>query len=215
MKDSEIVHIPLPTVRRMPAYLRILHEFQQEKIPWISTTDFSMRLSLKPIQVRKDMAYTGLQGKPRLGFEVNLLRQAIEEMLGWDSRTEAVLVGSGALGSALLGYKGFSQHGLKIVAAFDSNPAIIGKQIHGLKIQGLSDLAPFIKKNSIPIGIITVPESYGQEIADKLVEAGIRGIWNFSPVKLNVPHNVMVQKEDLASGLAVLSVMLNQDAARS
>jgi len=210
MHQEEYIHIPLPTIRRMPSYLRILQEFQQDGREWISTTDFSQRLSLKPIQVRKDMAYSGITGKPRLGFEVDNLISAIRRMLGWDNKTEAVLVGAGALGSALLGYKGFTQHGLKIVAAFDNNPSVIGKKVHGLAVQPLTKLEDLIQRMGIPIGIITVPETQGQQIADRLVNAGIKGIWNFSPVKLMVPEDVKVQREDLASGLAVLSVMLNQ-----
>lgn len=208
---QSFTHIPLPTIRRMPSYLRILQEFQQENKEWISTTDFSGRLSLKPIQVRKDMAYTGIQGKPRLGFEVNELLNAIRRTLGWDNSADAIIVGAGALGSALLGYKGFSEHGLKLVAAFDNNPEVSGSKIHGIEVFPLEKLEDLIQRMGITIGIITVPEDFGQEIADRLINAGIRGIWNFSPVKLKVPGHVKVQKEDLASGLAVLSVMMHQE----
>jgi len=212
--ENALIPIPLPTIRRMPGYLRILQEYQAEGKQWISTTDFSNRLSLKPIQVRKDMAYSGITGKPRLGFEVEELLPAIRRTLGWDNHSEAVLVGTGALGSALLGYKGFSEHGLKIVAAFDVNPAVIGKEIHGVKVLPMDSLESHIKRTGIPIGIITVPEQFGQQIADKMVHAGIKGIWNFSPVKLQVPPEIKVQKEDLSGGLAILSVMLQQDSSK-
>lgn len=200
--------IPLPTIRRMPSYLRVTRDFEEEGRAWISTTDFSEILDLKPIQVRKDLAFTGLAGKPRLGFEVSLLIKAITDMLGWNNSTDAVLVGAGALGSALLGFKGFKEHGLNIVAAFDANPALVGTEIHGKKVFPLEKLDDLVMGMGVSMGIITVPEQVGQETADRLVKAGIRGIWNFSPVKLRVPPDVIVQREDLSSGLAVLSVKL-------
>jgi len=202
--------IPLPTIRRMPNYLRITRDFLEEGKDWISTTDFSEILDLKPIQVRKDLAFTGLAGKPRLGFEVPLLIKAITDLLGWNNSTDAVLVGAGALGSAILGFRGFAEHGLNIVAAFDSNPAIVGTEIHGKTVFALDKLKNLVSRMGIIMGIITVPESVGQETADRLVDAGIKGIWNFSPVKLRVPEDIIVQREDLSSGLAVLSVKLSE-----
>lgn len=204
-------NIPLPTIRRMPGYLRVLQDFQKEQEEWITTTNFSSHLSLKPIQIRKDMVYTGITGTPRLGFEVDKLTQAIRKMLGWDNPSEAVLIGAGALGSALLGYKGFAAHGLKIVAPFDSNDSIVGNNIHGLVVQPMEKLEDLIVRMGISIGIITVPDDSGQSIADRLIAAGIQGIWNFSSVKLKVPSYIMVQKEDIASGLAVLSVKMKNE----
>jgi redox-sensing transcriptional repressor len=202
--------IPLPTIRRMPNYLRITRDFLEEGRDWISTTDFSEILDLKPIQVRKDLAFTGLAGKPRLGFEVPLLIKAITDLLGWNNSTDAILVGAGALGSAILGFRGFDEHGLNIVAAFDANPALVGTEIHGKTVFALDKLANLVGRMGITMGIITVPEAVGQETADRLVGAGIKGIWNFSPVKLRVPDDVIVQREDLSSGLAVLSVKLSE-----
>ena len=202
--------IPLPTIRRMPNYLRVTRDFLDEGKEWISTTDFSEILGLKPIQVRKDLAFTGLAGKPRLGFEVPLLIKAINDLLGWNNSTDAVLVGAGALGSAILGFRGFAEHGLNIVAAFDANPAIVGTEIHGKSVFSLDKLENLVHRMGITMGIITVPEAVGQQTADLLVKAGIRGIWNFCPVTLRVPGDVIVQREDLSSGLAVLSVRLTE-----
>jgi redox-sensing transcriptional repressor len=200
--------IPLPTIRRMPSYLRVTKEFLEEGKTWISTTDFSQILELKPIQVRKDLAFTGLAGKPRLGFEVALLIEAITKLLGWNRSTEAILVGAGALGSAILGFRGFTDHGLNIVAAFDTNPALVGSEIHGKKVHSMDKLESLVQRMGITMGIITVPENSGQATADCMVAAGIKGIWNFSPVKLRVPSEIIVQREDLSSGLAILSVRL-------
>ena len=201
---------PLPSVRRLPLYLTVLEEFAREGREWISTTDFSEVLYLKPIQVRKDLAHTGIIGKPKKGFKVEELIATIYDFLGWNNLTEAFLVGAGALGSALLGYDGFRRHGLNIVAAFDVSPNIIGTTIHSMEIMPMDKLADLARRMQVKLGIITVPSSGAQDAADRLVEAGIKGIWNFSPIKLHVPDTVVVQREDISSGLAVLSVKLGR-----
>ncbi len=202
--------VPLPSVRRLPLYLTVLEEFEREGKEWISTTDFSEVLFLKPIQVRKDLAHTGIIGKPKKGFKVNELISTINKFLGWNNLTDAFLMGAGALGSALLGYNGFQNHGLNIVAAFDSSPSVIGKTIHGKKILPIEQIKDLALRMHVKLGIITVPREAAQEAADNLIAAGIKGIWNFSPIKLQVPEDVVVQREDLSSGLAVLSVKLGR-----
>ena len=209
-KDSLQNSAPLPSVRRLPLYLTVLEEFEREGREWISTTDFSEVLFLKPIQVRKDLAHTGIIGKPKKGFKVDELISTINSFLGWNNLTDAFLVGAGALGSALLGYTGFQNHGLNIVAAFDVSPSVIGKTIHGKQVLPIEQLKELGQRMHVRLGIITVPSVGAQDAADKLVEAGINGIWNFSPVKLHVPETVVVQREDISSGLAVLSVKLGR-----
>lgn len=199
---------PLPTIKRIPAYLKLLNEFENNEEEWISTTMISERLNLKPIQIRKDMAFTGIIGQPKKGYPVKELKNKILTFLGWNNATDAFLVGCGGLGSALLGYKGFETHGLNIVGAFDSNPDKIGSLIHGKTVMDISKLGDLAKRMFVKIGIITVPEKYAQQIADLMVEAGIKAIWNFAPVKLNLPNDVCLQMEDLSEGLAVLSVKL-------
>lgn len=196
--------VPLPTIRRMASYIRVLQKFKKQNIRWISTTEFAKRLSLKPIQVRKDLTFTGITGKPRFGFDVVELMGAIETILGWDNRSEAILIGAGGLGSALLGYKGFDRYGFHIVVACDINPDLVGKTIHDKQVVHLDRLEVLVKRLGVSIGILTVPASVGQEIADRLISIGIKGIWNFSPIKLKVPEGIIVQQEDLSSGLAVL-----------
>ncbi|MDR1058582.1 MAG: redox-sensing transcriptional repressor Rex, partial [Treponema sp.] len=137
------------------------------------------------------------------------LISAIEHFLGWDSPWEAALVGVGNLGSALLGYQEFPLHGLHITTAFDSNPRKIGATIHGVRIMNAETMDIQIRNFGIKIAILTVPSSGAQKAADTLVSAGIGGIWNFTNIKLKVPKNVIVQKEDLSSGYAMLCVKLN------
>ncbi len=202
------MNAPLPTVKRGPLYLRILMEYDKKGIEWISATDIASRLNLTSIQVRKDLSLTGNTGMPKKGFHVKELMQALLHFLGWDSSNDAFLVGAGALGSALLGYRGFEEHGLNIIAAFDNDPLKIGKVIHGKKVLDIKKLKSLSGRMNIKIGIITVPENHAQETADILIEAGIKGIWNFSPVKLLLPDGIIVQREDLSSGFAVLSAKI-------
>lgn len=195
----------VPTLKRMPLYLRVLRRMKEEGAEYASGAVVAKELDLDPIVVRKDLAITGVVGRPRLGFALDEIIDGVERFLGWNNTTDAFLVGAGSLGSALLGYKGFQQQGLRIVAAFDASPKIIGKKVHGKEILSIEKLPELAKRMHVQIGILTVPETVAQEMCDMMVAAGIRGIWNFTPVKLDVPENVILQREDLAQSLAVLS----------
>ncbi len=195
----------VPTLRRMPLYLRMLREMRETGQPYASGAVVARELNLDPIVVRKDMAITGVIGRPRLGFPVEELIAAIETFLGWSNTTDAFLCGVGSLGRALLGYDGFKQHGLRIIAAFDTDPAKIDTHERGVRIFPLAKMPAMIKRMHVQLGILTVPTDAAQSVADTMIEAGIRGIWNFSPVKLTVPERIVIQRVDLASSLAVLS----------
>ena len=192
-------------VKRLPAYLQMLRVLQGEGHEYVSGTLLATTHSLEPVIVRKDLTLTGAVGLPRRGFRVADLIMAIERFLGWDNQTKAVLVGVGNLGTALLGYQGFETLGLRIAGAFDRDPAKVGRWIQGRKVQRLSQLAAFVKRGGIRLGVLTVPAAAAQETADLMIHAGIRGIWNFSPARLEIPAGIVAQKEDLAEGLAVLS----------
>lgn len=202
-------------VRRLPAYLQLLRVLQAEGHEYVSGTLLATTHNLEPVIVRKDLAVTGIVGTPRRGFKVAELIPAIERFLGWDNQTKALLIGVGNLGAALLGYRGFENFGLRIVGAFDQDPAKVGKWVQGRKVQPIGQLAAFIKRGSIALGVLTVPAEAAQAAADLMIRAGIRGIWNFTPVKLQVPDHVVTQKEDLAEGLAVLSHRLQHLAGGS
>jgi len=152
----------------------------------------------------------GIPGKPRTGYCLKDIIQAIEKFLGWNNVDESFLVGTGALGSALLGHKPFEENGLKIVAGFDIDPERVGKVIHGKKIFHLSKLNELAQRMNVKVGIITVPWRSAQEVADVLIDAGILGIWNFSMLKLKTPPEVVCHNENLSGGLAVFSVKLQQ-----
>lgn len=195
----------LPTIKRLPLYLRVLQDMEKEGMTYASGAVVAQRLSLDPIVVRKDLAITGVTGRPRLGFPLHELIEAIQEFLGWRNIYDAALVGAGSLGSALLRYDGFRQHGLRITAAFDTSPKRIGHTVNKVKIQPVDKIVPVIRELRIQLAILTVPAEAAQEMADRLVEAGVRGIWNFTPIRLAVPPHVILQREDLAASLAVLS----------
>jgi redox-sensing transcriptional repressor len=200
----------VPSIRRLPSYLHIIRQFQRDEGEYISGTLIAQELNLEPIQVRKDLAITGVAGKPKKGYPVEALIAAIEHFLGWNRTRNAVLAGVGNLGTALLGYPEFKRHGLNILAAFDRDSAKIGREVHGVPVLPVDAMETEIPRLGVTTAILTVPFSFAQETADILIKAGIRGIWNFTNVKLKVPEGVVVQKEDLSSGYAMLCVMLHE-----
>jgi redox-sensing transcriptional repressor len=208
MSDDQYIAIPLPTIRRYPVYLRLLKDWALRGEAWISATTLAGELRLNPIQVRKDMACTGVEGKPKVGFEVDALIAAIEHHLGWDNTTDAVLVGAGNLGSALVGYKGFENYGLRIIAVFDTDPEKVGNMVHGRKIQAMKELKMTVKRLTVNMGVLAVPEQAAQEAAEAMVKAGIRGIWSFAPKNLKLPESVVIQRTDLSTSFAELSSKL-------
>ncbi len=193
-----------PAIRRMPSYLHLIRQADADGIEYISGTVIANELNLEPIQVRKDLALTGITGKPKRGYLVPALITAIEHFLGWDKPKNAILIGAGNLGTALTGYQEFQFHGLNFVAAFDTNPERIGKFIHGVPVLSMNCLEENVKNLGATIAVLTVPSSHAQETADLIVKTGIRAIWNFTNTKINVPDNVAVQREDLTSGYAML-----------
>lgn len=204
-----------PSIRRMPSYLRILKDLVATEQKAVSATFLAKALGFEAIVVRKDFDPLPITGKSGVGYDIHELIKAIEDHLGWNNITDAFLVGTGNLGSALLGYRGFEQYGVKIVLAFDVDPAKTHQTIHEVHVLSVDELPLMAERMKVQIGILAVPVECAQAIADKMIQAGIRGIWNFAPVKLVVPENVVVQNEDLAEGLAVLSVKLDRSKAQA
>ncbi|HPX25584.1 MAG TPA: redox-sensing transcriptional repressor Rex [Treponemataceae bacterium] len=200
-----------PSIRRLPSYLHIIRQAQKDGYEFISGTIIAQELHLEPIQVRKDLTITGIIGKPKRGYPVVPLIAAIEHFLGWDSVKNAVIIGAGNLATALTGYQEFQLHGLNFVGAFDSDTSKIGGHIHGVPVFSMETLNTQVKNLGATIAVITVPSSYAQETADKAVSAGIKSIWNFTNVKLNLPDDVVSQREDLTSGYALLCVKMDAD----
>ncbi len=198
---------PTPSLRRLPLYLRLLRTWVQQGRTTVSCTSLAEELGQDPTQVRKDLAITGIVGKPKVGYDLVELAEAIELFLGWNSTNRAVLVGAGNLGLALLGYGGFQAYGLEIVAAFDSNPEKTGEYC-GKKIFPLSKLPAMARRQKIRLGILAVPQAAAVEAANMMVDCGIQAVLNFTSVRLHLPEGVIVEEIDLAQNLAVLSHQL-------
>jgi redox-sensing transcriptional repressor len=198
-------------LRRLPFYLSYLRSKYQEGVMYISSPQIALGLELSEEQVRKDLALISKScGKPKTGRSVETLIMDLEEYLGYKNVSKAVIVGAGHLGSALIAYQGFAKYGLDVMAAFDNNPLKIGTIVGDKNIYSLDSLEEVCQKQSVEIGIITVPAEAAQEVCDRLVNLGVRAIWNFAPIKLDVKENVIVQNENMASSLAVLSSKLRK-----
>ncbi len=204
--DKELTNVSKATLERLPSYHRCLAEKQEAGEKTVSSTAIAEELHLSAVQVRKDLAaISSAAGKPKLGFEVDELLGDINRLLGYNNVTDAVLVGVGGLGSALAGYGGFKSYGLNIVAAFDTDPARIGKEVGGVRVYSADVLSQTVREKKVRIGIIAVPKQAAQAAADALVEGGVRAIWNFAPVHLALPADIAVKNEDMAASLAILS----------
>lgn len=186
------------TLKRLPQYLRIIK--QNSDLEFISSTFIACELNLNPIQVRKDLALVcKSEGKPGNGFEVKKIIQEIEEFLGFNQVNNAILVGAGKLGQALLNYQGFSSN-LNIKMAFDVDE----KKCDDKKIFNLNKMNNLIQKEDIKIGIITVPKEVAQNVCDMMIETGIKAIWNFAPINLKVPEEISLKNEDLTASVLIL-----------
>ena len=155
--------------------------------------------------MRKDLALVSDGGRPKIGYLRSALVEDIEAFLGYDNTTDAIIVGAGKLGCALLGYEGFAEYGLNIVAAFDRTPH---EDMSGKPVYPVDNLPSFCKRNKVLMGIITVPAAHAQEVADRMIECGIKAIWNFAPVHLEAPSHILIQNQNMATNLAVLSMHL-------
>ena len=202
--------VPEPTLKRLPLYHRFLKDLGGAGREFVSCTDIGAELKLDPTQVRKDLEAAGIAGRPRVGYPIATVIDGLEEFLGWKKVNEAFLVGAGSMGSALLGYRKFEECGLKIVAAFDRDPAKVGQRIHGKHVLALDKLPDLAQRMHVLMGIITVPAPEAQAVAEMMVEGGIRAIWNFAPLRLRLPDGMIVHNEDLYCSLASLSKKLSQ-----
>lgn len=204
--------VPKQTVKRLPDYLTYLKGKAEEGVINISAPMVAKGLNLNEVQVRKDLASVSQNGgKPRTGYLLSGLIADIEKYLGYDNVKDAIVVGVGHLGSALMSFKGFQNHGLNVIAGFDTNNNLIGTEVNGKKIFSIDYMIELCKKLNIHIGIITVPDEYAQQVCDIMVKAGILAVWNFAQVHLKVPDSIIVQNENLAASLAILSKSIRID----
>ena len=194
-------------LKRLPGYLSYLKSLPEGTATYISATTLANALGMGEVQVRKDLAMVSDGGRPKVGYLRENLIEDISQFLGYDNTTDAILIGAGKLGQALLGYNGFEAYGLNILAAFDAAPAV-ERTDEGKPIYHIDKLESFCRSHNVLMGIITVPAEHAQQVCDKLIASGIKAIWNFAPIHLDVPVNILVQNENMATSLAVLSMHL-------
>jgi len=204
MKRNEI---PKAVLKRLPSYLNYLKSLPEDTSPYISATAVANALGMGEVQVRKDLAMVSDGGRPKIGYMREGLIEDISQFLGYDNTTDAILIGAGKLGQALLGYSGFGAYGLNILAAFDIKPAAESTE-DGKPIYPMEQLESFCRSNKVLMGIITVPTEYAQSVCDRLIGCGIKAVWNFAPTHLDVPSHILVQNENMATSLALLSMHL-------
>lgn len=207
------IELPRPTLERLPAYHRIVAQVVEAGDEYIASSDLGRELNIDDAQVRRDLSFVWGKGRPGLGYEAAELLRRLEDVLGFNNLADTVLVGAGRLGMALYHYPGFRAYGLEIVAVFDNDPDKVGRPVAPGSDQfvlPVSKLGDLVHRLRVQLGIVAVPPREAQQVADTMVQAGIRAIWNFAPVTLRVPVNVVVRQEDLAVGLATLQYHLAQ-----
>ena len=201
--------VPEPTLRRLPWYLSNAKLMRDKGETYVSSTQISRQINIDASQVAKDLSYVKISGRTRVGYEINSLIEVLESFLGFTDMHKAFLFGVGSLGGALLRDTGLQQFGLEIVGAFDINPEMVGTEINGIPIYHSDEFEAKMKEASVNIGVLTVPISIAQEITDKMVAGGIKAVWNFTPFRIRVPEDIVVQNTSLYAHLAVMFNRLN------
>lgn len=203
--------IPEPTIRRLPWYLSNSKLLKQKGERYVSSTQLAKETGIDSSQIAKDLSYVNISGRTRVGYEIDSLIEVLENFLGFVGIHKAFLFGSGSLGAALLDDSGLSHFGLEIVAAFDINPKLVGTKVNGIPIYHTDDFYQIAKTYHVNIGILTVPIEIAQCITDTMVKGGIKAIWNFTPFRILVPDNIVVQNTSLYAHLALMFNRLKEN----
>ncbi len=205
-------NVPEPALRRLPWYLAYIKLLKKKGQTHVSSTQIAKKINVSSTQIAKDLSYVKVSGKTRVGYEIAVLIEVLEQFLGFTSQHKAVVLGVGSLGGALLSDSGLEQFGLKIFAGFDVNESIIGSKINNIPVYNIEDFAQHNNIINADIGILTVPPDNAQEIADFAIKNGIRAIWNFTPFRIRVPEHIVLQNTSLYAHLAVMFNRLSVNA---
>ena len=201
--------VPEPTLRRLPWYLAFVKLMKGKGEAFISSTQIAKEINVDPSQVAKDLSFVNISGKTRVGYDINALVDVLEDFLGFTSQHKAFLFGVGSLGASLLHDTGLSQYGLEIVAGFDVREDLAGSMINGIPVFHMDDFPAKQKEYGATIGVITVPVEKAQEVTDRIIEGGIKALWNFTPFRIRVPEHIVVQNTSMYAHLAVMFNRLN------
>ncbi len=202
--DKLLWKIPEPTLRRLPWYLAIAKLLKNKGETFISSTQIGREINIDASQIAKDLSFVDISGKTRVGYDIDSLIEVLESFLGFTSSHKALLFGVGSLGASLLHDSGLTQYGLQLVAGFDIKKELEGTSINGIPVYDLSDFFNIQKKIGANIGILTVPVNKAQEVADLMIDGGIKAIWNFTPFRIRVPECIVVQNTSIYAHLAVM-----------
>lgn len=202
-------------INRLPRYYRYLSELEAAGTERVSSSKMSKDMNLNASQIRRDLNCFGGFGQQGYGYQVAKLRQEVKKILGIGCRHTAVIVGAGNIGQALLKYKHFADEGFNIIGIFDADDSVIGKDIDGIVVQPMQDLASFLNENQVDLGVITTPKRHAQRLADELVSLGVKGIWNFAPVDVEVRRGVSVENVHLSDSLYILSYRMRENSEKN
>lgn len=200
-----------PTISRMPRYYRVIKELSDNGEKMVSSSQLSEIMGFTPEQIRKDFSDFGQFGIKGVGYSLETLMKSIENILGLQYHWNMAIVGIGRLGTALANYKNFQSMGFTVQALFDIDEKLIGQKINGVKVYDFAKINEVIKRKIIDIGVIAVPDTQAQAVADTLIKSGVKGIWNFAPKKIQVPPEIHLVNEDIALGLTLLSYHLSRE----
>lgn len=204
IKNIDKTMIPEPALRRLPWYLAYVTLLDERGIEYVSSTAISRELNVDASQIAKDLSWLNIKGKTRIGYEVKQLHHELQEFLGFKRRHNAVVLGVGSLGGSLIHDSGLANYGLNIVAGFDINKDVIGKTTCGVPVLDNSMLETTITKLNVEVGIITLPVDHAQEGADRLIKAGVKALWNFTPYRIRAPRGIVITNTSIYAHLAVM-----------
>jgi redox-sensing transcriptional repressor len=205
--------IPHSTIRRLPVYHRYLSDLNRKEVERVSSRELAAKMGINPSQLRQDLGHFGSFGQQGYGYRVVELLGEIDRILGLNQGTTMVIIGAGHLGMALANYEHFTEYGFRVAAVFDNDPQKIGRTVDAHTVQNVAELGEFLAKTPVAIGVITTPTEVAQSIADRLVEAGVKAIWNFAPVNLKVPERIILEHMHISESLFLLSYKLQQNNA--
>lgn len=202
--------ISIAVIRRLPRYYRYLSDLLQQNITRISSKELSERMGITASQIRQDLNCFGGFGQQGYGYNVQALYEEIGKILGIDHKFTTIIVGAGNMGHALANYSNFEKRGFNLIGIFDVDPKLVGQEIKGVKVSHMDELEKFISQNHVDIAILTVPYSETPSVADRIARLGVKGLWNFSPMDLRLPYDVIIENVHLSDSLAVLGYKLNE-----
>lgn len=208
------VTLPEPTLRRLPWYLAYVKMLENRHIEYVSSTQISKEINVDASQIAKDLSFLNIRGKTRIGYEVRLLVHELEDFLGFKRKHNAFMIGVGSLGAALVQDVGLEQFGLNIVAGFDVNPTLVGTTLGGVPVHDMSELAKWQKQMGVNIAVLCVPAEAAQEAADTAIGSGLKALWNFTPIRIKAPANIVIQNTSIYAHLALMYYRMDEMNAK-